>query len=154
MNKIMFVCTGNVCRSAMANAYMQYLVNQRSDKSDFLISSCGINAVTGESATDFAILAMKNYNVDLSSHRAKNINDIDIENYDIILCMTDFQKNNVRTLYPKLSEKIFTLKEYVNQYEKYLDIDDPWGLSKIVYDDCAKEIVRSVDELLNKLVGD
>lgn len=151
MIKIMFVCTGNVCRSAMAHGYMQYLVNKKQDKNNYLISSCGTHGITGEKATDYAKAAMMKYNVELSNHRAKNINDIDIESYDIIICMTSLQKACVKDLYPKISEKVYTLKEYIDEKIEYTDIDDPWGLSQMVYDTCAKEIVESVDKLYDKI---
>lgn len=151
MKKVMFVCTGNICRSAMAHGYMQEKVNRAYDKNNYLISSCGIYAVTGEKSTNNAVLAMKDYNVNLENHRATNINDIDIENYDIILCMTMQHKRNVLELFPKLIGKVFTLKEYVNSNEVYKDIDDPWGLNLQVYKDCAKVIVENVDKLILKL---
>ena len=59
MKKIMFVCTGNICRSAMAHGYMQYKVNSGCDKDNFLISSCGTDAITGDKSTKNAILAME-----------------------------------------------------------------------------------------------
>lgn len=151
MKKVMFVCTGNICRSAMAHGYMQYKVNSRYDKENFLISSCGTDAITGDKSTKNAILAMEEYNVDLNNHRATNIRDIDIENYDIILCMTTQHKENITYLYPKLKEKIYTLKEYIDSDIEYKEIDDPWGFDIKVYKSCAKEVVENVDKLIEKL---
>ena len=47
MKKIMFVCTGNICRSAMAHGYMQFCVNKLENKDKYMISSCGTYAVPG-----------------------------------------------------------------------------------------------------------
>lgn len=151
MKKIMFVCTGNICRSAMAHGYMQKKVNDDYNNNKYLISSCGTYAINGDKSTNNAILAMKEYDVDLNNHRATNINDIDIENYDLILCMTTGHKRNVQELYPKLKDKVYTLKEYVNNNIEYKDIDDPWGLNLSVYRTCAKEIVDNVDKLIKKI---
>lgn len=151
MKKIMFVCTGNICRSPMCEYYFQKLVNESGLENDFLISSCGTYANTGESSTINAIESMKKYGVDLNKHRAKNIDDIDIENYDLILCLTLSHKNAVLGLYPSLKGRVYTLKEYIHPNEKYKNIDDPWGFNLNVYNECANEIVNSLDELLKKI---
>lgn len=152
MLKIMFVCTGNICRSPMAHYYMQKKIKDIGLENEFLISSCGTYAVTGEHATNNAIISMKEYNVNLDMHRATNIEDTDIENYDYIITLTMQHKNNVLYYYPKLDGKVFTLKEFVSGDEGYVDIDDPWGLNIIVYKDTAKEIVENVDKLIKKLI--
>lgn len=151
MKKIMFVCTGNICRSPMGHYYLQKLVNDAGCENDFLISSCGTYANTGESSTINAIESMKVYNVDLNRHRATNINDTDIENYDLILCLTISHKATVLALYPKLKDKVFTLKEYSYPEETYKNIDDPWGLNLNVYNECAEEIVKAVDIAFKKM---
>ena len=152
MKKVMFVCTGNVCRSAMAHYYMQKRVYDLKKENDIVVSSCGTSAVNGDVSTPNAILAMKDYNVDLTNHRATNIFDIDIENYDLILCMTEQHKYNILAYFPKLKEKVFTLKEYVLGKDiKNIDIDDPWGYNLSIYKSCAKEIVDCVDKLLEMI---
>ena len=85
MKKIIFVCTGNICRSPMAHHYAQKKLKELNKENDCLVDSCGTYASNGDSATNNAILAMQEYNVDLSIHRAKNIEICDIENYDIII---------------------------------------------------------------------
>lgn len=153
MIKIMFVCTGNVCRSPMAHYYMQKRVKDLNIENDFLISSCGVYACTGERATQNAIFVMKEYNVDMENHRATNIADTNIEDYDYIITLTTRQKEQVRYFYPKISDNIYTLREFVDKDELYKDIDDPWGLNITVYKDCAHEIVEKVDKLIEKLRG-
>lgn len=95
---------------------------------------------------------MKKYDVDLTNHRATSMFDIDLENYDLILCMTEQHKYNLLAFFPKLKDKVFTLKEYVLGKDiKNVDIDDPWGYGIEIYDACAKEIVYCVDKLLEMI---
>ena len=102
--------------------------------------------------TKNAIEVMKKYGVDLTDHRATDIFDSDIENYDLTLCMTEQQKYNILAFFPKLKGKVFTLKEYIDGSDmQNIDIDDPWGYSIKIYEACAKEIVDYVDKLLNKI---
>jgi len=152
MKKIMFVCTGNICRSAMAHHYMQKKINEMKKEEEVVISSCGTSANPNEKSTTNAIECMKVYDTDLTNHRAINMFEIDIENYDLIFCMTNQHKNSVLFNFPKLKGKVYTLKEYnsVNDNEN-VDIDDPWGYSMSIYEACSKEIVENVDKFLKKL---
>lgn len=151
MKKIMFVCTGNICRSPMGHYYLQKLVNEAGLGNEYLISSCGTYANTGESSTINAIEAMKTYGVDLNKHRATNIADTDIEDYDLVICLTLTHKASVLGYSSKLKGKVYTLKEYSYPEDPYKNIDDPWGLNLNVYNDCAEEIVKAVDILFEKL---
>lgn len=152
MKGIMFVCTGNICRSAMAHHYCQKRLYDLKRDNEIFVSSCGTSAVTGERSTVNAINVMRNYGVDLTTHKATNMFDIDVENYDLILCMTEQHKYNFLAYFPKMKEKVFTLKEYVlgNDIDN-IDIDDPWGYDIKIYSACAKEIVECVDKLLEKI---
>lgn len=150
MVKILFVCTGNICRSAMAHHYMQKKVIEKGLEDKYLIESAGINAYTGDSATDSAKEVMKKYSVDMENHRATYIEEADVKSFDLILCMTNAHKRKLLNRYPNLQDKVFTLKEYVGE-EHYLDIDDPWGFGLEVYESCSQEIVHYVDKLIDKL---
>ncbi len=152
MKGIMFVCTGNICRSAMAHHYCQKRVYDLKRENEIVVSSCGTSALNGDKSTQAAITVMKKYDVDLTNHRATSMFDIDLENYDLILCMTEQHKYNLLAFFPKLKDKVFTLKEYVLGKDiKNVDIDDPWGYGIEIYDACAKEIVYCVDKLLEMI---
>ncbi len=64
-------------------------------------------------ATYNAEETMQEYNVDMKEHKATNIRNAKMEEMDLILCATKTHKNAVQQMYPKLKEKIYTMKEYV-----------------------------------------
>lgn len=150
MVKILFVCTGNICRSAMAHHYMQKKIIDNGLGDKYLIDSAGISAYTGDSATDSAKEVMKKYGVDMEKHRATYLEEADIKSFDLVLCMTMAHKRKILNRYPNMQDKVFTLKEYVGE-TYYLDIDDPWGFGIEVYEACSEEIVNYVDKLVEKL---
>lgn len=146
--KIMFICTGNICRSAMAKGMMRKLVIENNINAE--IYSCGVYAQTGDFATYNAVEAAKEYNADISSHRATNIRESKIEEMDLILCATTSHKQSVLYLYSNLQGKVYTMKEYakLDKNGQDMDIKDPWGYDEVVYRKCASEI----EECLEKIV--
>lgn len=146
--KIMFICTGNICRSAMAEGMMKKLIKE--NNIDAEVYSCGIYAETGNGPTYNAQEAASEYGVDISNHRATNIRDSKIEEMDIILCATISHKQSVLYLHPELEGKVFTMKEYakLDKNGQDMDIKDPWGYDEFVYRKCASEI----EECLEKIV--
>ena len=102
--KIMFICTGNICRSAMAHVMLEQEAKLHNKKVE--VYSCGIYAEDGDRPTEEAISVLKTiYNVDLTNHRATNIENSPIQEMNVILCATTSHKNNVLNKYPKLKEK-------------------------------------------------
>ena len=150
MLKIMFVCTGNICRSAMAEKLLSKRANE--EKLDIEVYSCGTYAENGDYPTDEAIDTMKDYGIDMKSHRATNIRNSKIEDMDIILCATRNHKNMVLYMYPDLAGKVFTMKEYVGDVENGIDISDPWGCSITVYRMCAAELDKIVEKIIQKVL--
>lgn len=154
MKKIMFVCTGNICRSAMAEKMLMKMLIECGKEKEYLIYSSGVFAYEGQAATQKAIEAAAEKNVDLTKHRAKNVTDIDTYDMDLILCMTGAHKLQVRHRFPKLFDKVYTLKEYVvydNGDNKDIDIQDPYGFEIETYRKCINEIESCLKKLLDIL---
>lgn len=151
MISIVFICSGNICRSPMAHYYMRKRLCDLGVENKYCITSCGTEANTGERATKYALYTISQYGVDMSKHRATNIKDANIENADYIICMTKMHYNFITGQYPNLVDKVYILKEMILNKEEYIDIDDPWGLDLQVYSGCAKEITDAVDKLIIKI---
>lgn len=148
MRKIMFICTGNICRSAMAEKLLKRKVEGLSN--NFIVFSSGVYAYPGDCSTYEAIKVLNDeYGIDLSTHRATPIRESNILEMDLILVMTKSHKNAVLNMYPNLSEKVFTLREYVGLSG---DIADPYGGNLKVYSDCARELNECLDLLIKKEV--
>lgn len=143
--KIMFVCTGNTCRSAMAKGMLEMKLKELGKKDK--VESCGIFAYDGDPATEESIEAVEEYGVDLKKHKATNIKNSKIEKMDLILCATSEHKKAVLAIYPKLTEKIYTMKEYVG-YTDSLDLADPWGYTMHTYRKCAQEIYFIIEKIV------
>ena len=145
----MFVCTGNICRSAMAEAMLKKIAQDKGKKVE--VQSCGTDAYNGDFSTDEAIEVMKDeYNVDLKNHRAKNIMNADIQEFDLILCATRRHKIFVQQMFPNLKDKIFTIKEFAGENED-LDISDPWGYGIFAYRKCAEELNTLLNIIVDKI---
>ena len=148
---IMFICTGNICRSAMADGMMKKLIKE--NNIDAEICSCGVYAETGNGATYNAVEAASEYGADISSHRATNIRESRITEMDLILCATMSHKQSVLYLYPELQGKVFTMKEYakIDKDGQDMDIKDPWGYDEFVYRKCASEIEDCLEKTIEIL---
>ncbi len=140
---ILFVCTGNTCRSPMAAALFNKLAVERDI--EVRIESAGLFAEEGEGASVESVIAMKAYDIDLLGHHAQIINSELIEKSDLILTMTAAHK---MLLQQYASDKTYTLCEYVDLDG---DIPDPFGGDIEEYEECAKTLYNALSLLAEKI---
>lgn len=152
IKKIMFICTGNTCRSVMAEGLFKKLLKEY-DRTDIEVYSSGLHASTGEYVTDEAVQVMQEqYNVNILQHQSVNVKNSNIKDMDLILCATHAQLTTLEYMYPELDHKIFTIKEYAYGPEvKDKDIADPWGYPILVYKKCAQEIYEALIQIIDKI---
>lgn len=144
--KILFVCTGNTCRSPMAEAIFNKIIKDEGLK-QFESASRGITVYETEPVNPKAQLALSGVGINDFEHTSQKISRVDFNDADIVLTMTQMQKDMLVSLFKEDRYKISTLMEYA--YDSRMDIEDPYGKSQIVYNLCAKNLY----EIIGKLVG-
>lgn len=151
MKHILFVCTGNTCRSSMAKALMEVFVLQDPFLNNRIkVDSAGVSAYPGQPASPNSIaVLMKLWGIDLSSHSSKQLDFLMVSEADLILTMTMGHKKTILQLYPEAADKVFTLKEFVGGDSQ--DIQDPFGASEEIYKNCALEINEALERLVLQL---
>ncbi len=113
MKKLLFVCTGNTCRSSMAEALFKQLQSRAEALGKIQVISAGTGAVKGEKASPQAIEVMNERGISLKGHRSTPLTKKLIDESDLILTMTTNHKKQVLELAPQARGKVFTLREYV-----------------------------------------
>lgn len=139
---ILFVCTGNTCRSPMAETMCIELLKTKMRR-DVEVASAGTSVYLPSGASYNSIMAMAERNIDLSSHTSRPITSGSLEWADAIYCMTKGQANLVKTMYPDYQHKVFTLSQN--------DISDPFGGSLEEYKLCANQIFEAVKAIVEGL---
>lgn len=146
--RLLFVCSGNTCRSPMAEVLMRRALEDGHIEG-VEVTSAGTDAFTGEAASANARAAVGERGLDLAGHRARRLDRGLIEEADLILTMTSRQKDRVVSLVPRAIEKTFTLKEFVSG--ERLDVADPFGQSLEAYRRAADEIAEAVARVVHRL---
>ena len=145
MPKILFVCTGNTCRSPMAEIIARDLLLPK--KEGFSVSSRGINVLVPSRASDNAVKAVRlNYSLDLSPHISKQLAEGDLEQADMVFVMTAAHKQYLDMVYAGYATKVRLIASNGNDSR---NIDDPYGKDLFVYKQCAEEIKKSIEELIS-----
>lgn len=154
VKSILFVCTGNSCRSIMAEGLMRKRLEELG-KTDIVINSAGIAATNGASPTDETVEVMKEAGIDVSDAHSKDIAIGMIDNSDLILVMDDVHKKEVIRRSPEAASKTFLLKEYaypgnINNPGMY-GIEDPIGWGVDFYRHTLGVIKKEVDRIAQVL---
>ena len=169
---ITFVCTGNICRSPMAEGLLRHALGERGIEG-VTVSSTGTWGLDGSSATEFAAAAARASGVDLGAHRARTFSEPLADEADLILAMTSVHLREAEDMAPGSSARTRLLKEldYLEPqplpedasphqrleallaaprpgYVRAMDLDDPMGLPLAVYERCRDQIAQGVDRLM------
>lgn len=145
-NKLIFVCTGNTCRSPMAEAIYRNLDKE----SNIKVSSRGLVVLFGEPINPKAEVVLKKHDLEIKNHVSKGLKESEIDENTLILTMTEANKRKIINTYPN-ALNVYTLKEYVGEQG---DVVDPYGGSLVDYEECYIELARLVKKTVYKIMED
>jgi protein-tyrosine-phosphatase len=149
---LVFVCTGNICRSPMAEGIMKNLVLDEADNHRIIpmeIMSAGIHAMERQPASRFAIEIAAEDGISLNFHQSRLFSPAHARYADLILTMEKYHTDYIRTQYPEV-EQVYELKNYPREVisgSGFADIPDPIGQSLDVYRRVFDELKRELDRV-------
>ena len=147
---LLFVCTGNVCRSPMAEALFRGQLRRVGKERAVWVRSAGIQALEGRPATDHAVEAMEHMGLNIRGHRARTLSQMDLDRADLVLVMTSDNAHAITRSFRRCESKLFRLSEIIG---KDLDIKDIYGESNYIYATCAALLAETIEQGFDRIMS-
>jgi len=146
VKSVLFVCTGNICRSPIAEGLFRRLVGNRKD---IEVASAGVHAVRGQPPSLYAVQVCEADGVNISDQRSQPLTADLVERATHIFAMTGTHLETIHMLFPHGAEKTFLLREFEEPGATcWRDVPDPIGMGREVYEDCARTIQHALPSVL------
>ena len=140
MNSILVVCEGNICRSPMAQGLLGVALPGEK------VLSAGIGALVGMPADDVAVKLLRERGIDISGHRAIQINRQMCLDSDVVLVMEEEQKKRLVDLYPQARGRVFLIGEHLKR-----DVPDPYRKSEKAFAEALSLIDAGIGHWLPRI---
>jgi len=146
VKSVLFVCTGNICRSPIAEGLFRRLLGNRKD---IEVASAGVHAVRGQPPSLYAVQVCEEEGVDISGLRSQPLTAALVDRATHIFAMTGAHLETIEMLFPQGAEKSFLLREFEQPGTTvWRDVPDPIGLGREVYEDCARIVKNALPSVL------
>ena len=142
MKRILFICTGNTCRSPMAECMMRALLASRG-KTNIHVLSAGTYALSGAPASTGAQRAMQRRGLSLAGHKSCAVTGVLLETCDLIVGLTQNHIAQLRMMYPHCATPMLCFDDP--------PVSDPYGCDDDAYEQAARDIQRQLPALLQQL---
>ena len=151
MNKVLFVCTGNTCRSPMAEVIFNSLAEEKG--LDWRAESAGVAAIGDRPASQNAILAVSEIGLDLSMHHTRFLPCVDLNEFRLFVGLNDEHADILRSLGipAEMVRVLYRAPNVDDPYDLRMDIVDPYGGDINAYRKCRDDIVGAVKALIATL---
>ena len=149
MPSILFVCTGNICRSPMAMGLLRQRLAQRGAGDPWRVESAGTWAPEGSPASEHGVTVMAQRGIDISQHRARRVSRELLAQFDLILTMERGQAEALVVEFPEFAERIYMLSEMVGED---WDLFDPIGEPVEAYLAAADALEEVLDRGLERIL--
>ncbi len=146
MKSVLFVCTGNICRSPIAEGLFRQMLGNRKD---IEVASAGVHAVRGQPPSLYAVQVADREGADISGLRSQPLTAALVDQATHIFGMTGAHLETIHVLFPNGAEKSFLLREFEQPGATvWRDVPDPIGMGYDVYEDCARIIKNALPSVL------
>src|SRR5947207_6294676 len=146
VKSVLFVCTGNICRSPIAEGFFRRLIGNRKDID---VLSAGVHAVRGQPPSLYAVQVCAEEGTDISDLRSQPLTAALVDRATHIFAMTGAHLETIQTLFPHGAEKSFLLREFEEPGTTvWRDVPDPIGLGREVYEHCSRIIKNALSSVL------